>query len=342
MIAQELDFLKRPKAYGSQCAAVEVIETHMAWVFLAGEYAYKVKKPVKLPFLDFSTVERRREDCLLEVSLNRRMADGVYFGIVPLTITAHNRMQLGGCGEVIDWLVHMRRLPRDKMLDDRIRQGRSEVRTVAKVLTDFYMRTAPEPLLPERYVSGLRRDLRRNREALLEPSYRLSGATIRQIFLEMEAFVAREARLLGARAQEGHVLEGHGDLRPEHICLEDRPVIFDCLEFCRAFRVLDTADELSFLSMECDRIGAPFVGPELFETYRRLSGDDPPGRLLAFYRMHRACLRAKLAVWHLNDHPSDPRVWIETAGDYLRLAGSYVDELRSRPQPAVKMAFPTS
>ena len=127
------------------------------------------------------------------------------------------------------------------------------------------------------------------------------------------------------RAIDGRIVEGHGDLRPEHVCVESPPVIFDRLEFSRAFRLIDPADELAFLAMECERLGAPQVETELFGAYRRVTGDYPPPSLVYFYKVQRACLRARLAIWHLHDLPKSvwPR-WRAVAEEYLRLAESYI------------------
>jgi len=137
-------------------------------------------------------------------------------------------------------------------------------------------------------------------------------------------FLQRAPELFDRRAMEGRVVEGHGDLRPEHVSLESPPVIFDRLEFNRSFRIIDPADELAFLAMECERLGAPQVEQELFGVYHRITGDHPPLQLVHFYKAHRACVRARLAIWHLRDLEKSvwPR-WRTVAGEYLRLAESY-------------------
>ncbi len=134
--------------------------------------------------------------------------------------------------------------------------------------------------------------------------------------------------LLEERVDQGRVIEAHGDLRPEHICLCSPPVIIDCLEFNRAFRILDPVEELCFLAMECELLGAPFIGQRAFEVYRGITGDDPSPALIAFYKCYRACLRAKLAVWHIADPETNhPTKWTARANDYLRLADGYAETL---------------
>ncbi|MBC7294150.1 MAG: hypothetical protein H5T84_08655, partial [Thermoleophilia bacterium] len=113
-------------------------------------------------------------------------------------------------------------------------------------------------------------------------------------------------------------------LRPEHIWLGPEPVVIDCLEFEREFRILDTADELSFLAMECERLGAPSVGQSFLETYSEYTGDKPPEKLLHFYKSYRAALRAKITIWHIKDSEvRNPSKWSNLAGEYLRLAEAH-------------------
>jgi len=132
--------------------------------------------------------------------------------------------------------------------------------------------------------------------------------------------------------EEGHIVEGHGDLRPEHVYLGERLEILDCLEFNRAFRILDTADELAYLAMECTFEGDPRVAAWLFDEYADVSGDTPPEDLTAFYKCHRAMLRAKLAIWHLDNlPPPDREKWTGRARQYLELARAYGAVMNAKP-----------
>jgi aminoglycoside phosphotransferase family enzyme len=133
----------------------------------------------------------------------------------------------------------------------------------------------------------------------------------------------REATMFDDRVRQGKVVDAHGDLRPEHICVGPDPVIIDCLEFNADFRALDPVSELAFLSLECERLDAPWVSELILNTYQCESGDRPPGPLLVYYKKYHALVRAKIAVWHLKDPDvRDPAKWIIKAKDYLRRAGS--------------------
>jgi aminoglycoside phosphotransferase family enzyme len=320
--------LSRPESYPDKPAAVEVVQTHMSVVFLTGQHAWKLKKPVRHEFLDFSTLEARRADCEEELRLNRRLARDVYLEIVPLVVTPKGALCLGGDGVPVEWLVKMRRLPSQLMLDDAIRHGnvnRQDVRRLSLALADFYRRAEPVALDAALYRQRLERDIHANREGLTPPEYSMPAALVQSITASQLALLAREASLFDARVTQRRIVEGHGDLRPEHVCLGPEPLFIDCLEFSRDWRVLDPADELAYLALECEYAGAPWIGEVVFETYREATGDDPPAALVRFYKAYRATVRAKLSAWHLKDNPdpADQGKWIARAQRYLELADRY-------------------
>ena len=324
-LAAKVDFLRRPSAYPDAPRRGEAPETHMSWVFLTEQYVYKLKKPVRWDVLDFSTPELRRIDCEEEVRLNRRLARDVYLGVRALTLEPDGGLALDGAGRAVDWLVHMRRLPAESMLDHRIEAGRVEedhVRPVARLLARFYAAAEAIPCTPQAYRERLAEGTRADWRELLRPAFGLPGEQVSAIAKEQLAFLERRADLFEQRVREGRIVEGHGDLRPEHICLGPEPAIIDCLEFSRDLRVLDPADELAFLALECERLGAPAVGGWFLAAYAEATGDEPPPELLAFHRAYRALRRAKIAVWHLNDPDvRDPERWRRRALAYLALAG---------------------
>ncbi|HRP96496.1 MAG TPA: hypothetical protein PL143_09625 [Rhodocyclaceae bacterium] len=315
-------FLATPAAYAEPAARVETVETHMSWVFLTEDHAYKLKKPVRYDFLDFSTIAARRADCAAELVLNRRLAASVYLAAVALTLTDRGELRLGGDGPVADWLVRMRRLPARRMLDAAIAERRVDAADVARfmrVLTDFYRRAEIVATSPSAYREGFERAIRAHCAELCKPGYGLPAAAIARITAVQARFILRHAALLESRA--ARVVDGHGDLRPEHICLVDEPVVIDCLEFDRALRLLDPADELAYLALECERLGAADVGAQVFEHYAQATGDRAPDALIHFYKSFRACLRAQIAIWHTVDgRVRDHAKWRQRARDYLALA----------------------
>lgn len=327
-IEEKIAFLRQPDVYPDRPTRVEVIETHMSWVFLTETLVYKLKKSVRYDFLDFSTLEARKKDCEWEVCLNRRLAGQVYLGTVPLTIQEDGGLQLDGEGRVVDWLVQMHRLPADRMLDTAIREGTVDVEDVQKlsqVLTDFYRRSLPLLISPAEYLRRFEEDIQRNLIELRDNRYALPKAQLDRLAAAQRQFLAEQGGLLEQRARDGRIIDAHGDLRPQHICLTTPPVIIDCLEFNREFRILDPVDELAYLSMECERLGAAHIGDEILGHYSEAVGDACPIELMRFYKTFRACLRAKIAVWHIADHQvQDHQRWLRLAQTYLDLAERYL------------------
>jgi len=330
-IEAKVGLLRRPATYPDAPGRVDVVETHMSWVFLTDRYAYKMKKPVRYDFLDFSTLALRQRDCEEEVRLNRRFAPDVYLGTVPLTVDGCGNLHLGGEGEVIEWLVKMRRLPAERMLDNMIRQRtvqEEDVGKLAMLLARFYQGRSPAELSAEQYRAEFTNAMELNLRELSVPDYALPRRLIEQLHAAQRSFISREAGLFDARVAAEKIVEGHGDLRPEHICLTPAPVIIDCLEFNRRLRIVDPADELAFLSMECERLGAPRVGDRLFQTYAQVTHDQPAAGLVYFYKSFRACLRARFAIGHARElEKKDWPKWQHNAEEYLRLAEGYRERL---------------
>ena len=326
-LEEKVAFLRRPGSYPEGTETVDPVETHMAWVFLTDRRAYKLKKPVRYEFLDFSTPEARREDCLAEVRLNRRLAPDVYLGVTALRVE-DGQMRLDGEGRAVDWLTRMKRLSREAMLDRAIERGEvdgARLRAAARKLARFYGSAAPAGLSPGEYLDRLRRYVEENRRELTRPEFGLEKTRAGAVGRRLEGFLAERAGELAARVREGRIVEGHGDLRPEHVCLRPDPVFIDCIEFRREFRLVDPADELAFLGIECEVTGAARIGDVFLEIYRSETGDPAPPAIVEFYRCHRAFLRAKLSIWHVRDGAvTDPGRWRARARRYLELASGHL------------------
>jgi len=328
-LGAKVAFLSRTASYPEPTTRVECIETHMSWVFLTDGHAWKLKKPVRTPYLDFTTAARRRADAEAELSLNRRLTTGVYLAVEPLSLDDDGRLRLGDAGTVIDWLVRMRRLPAARMLDHLIRTGGATVDGVRRVvarLARFYRASVPVPTTPAAHRAVFAEGIAENRRELAAPAYGLPTALVASACAHQAAWVTEHAAQLDERVRQGRIIEAHGDLRPEHICVDDEPQIIDCLEFSRELRTLDPADELAFLALECERLGAAALATPILRTYTEITGDDPPPGLFAFYRSYRAGVRARLAIRHLADPaPRDPSKWVAQALAYLQLAERHIE-----------------
>ena len=322
-LGEKVAFLSSPAAYGRSAGAVTCRETHMSWVFLAGDRVYKLKKPVRFPYLDFSTLFRREMACRAELVLNRRLAPDVYDGVVALAKSSQG-LSIGGAGEVVDWLVVMRRLDERDTLEYAILEHRVQSwqldRLIATLL-QFYRHASPVFVSPATHIADWRRDLAYNRRVLLDPRLGLPSGQIRRVDRAQRLFLASRAPLLAARVRNRHIVDGHGDLRPEHIWLGDPARIIDCLEFNSRLRAVDPFDEIAFLCIECERLGAAWAGEYLRRRIAHALCDGLADDLFAFYRCHRATLRARLAVAHLLEPaPRTPEKWPRLARIYLDLA----------------------
>ena len=337
--AAKVAALRRPSCYPLPTQAVAAIETHMSWVFLTDAHAWKLKKPVRNGPQDFASLAARRFYCLEELRLNRRLAAPVYLDVLPLCVEAGGELRVGGEGPVVDWLVQMKRLPAAQMLDALLARGAAtaaQLQGVAARLCRFYRAQPPAPLEGPGYRALLLRQLAESERELCDPAWALPAARIRILCAAQRRFVEASARLLDGRVAGGRVVEGHGDLRPEHVYLGEPPAIIDCLEFSAELRLLDCADEVGFLALECERAGAPALAGALLEAYRAGSGDPVPDALVHFYQALRGCVRARLAIGHLRDarHRGSPK-WRQRARRYLALA---VRHLRAASAPSPRAA----
>lgn len=321
--ACKVDFLSDPKSYGHDVGRVEVRETHMSWVFLTRSDVFKLKKPVKLTHLDFSTLERRRRNCEAEVRLNSRLAPDVYHGVISLRLSSDGLLTLRGKGEVIDWLVHMKRLPEDDMLDRRIALShctKADIEKIGAVLGNFYSRAHVDEAEGKSYLYHLRSEHPINRSVLERPEFGLAPLASPTLDAFEHSLTSLSPSII-ARIEAGGMVEGHGDLRPEHICLNDLPRIIDCLEFDRKMRILDPFDEVNYLGLECEVLGAAWIRPVLLNALESVLNQRPAPELLAFYGTFRMLLRARLSAAHLlEDRIRKREKWKPLAEQYLMLA----------------------
>ena len=333
-IEAKLRYLQSTLAPASIGEPVRRIETHMSWVLLGGERVLKLKKPVRCPFLDFTTVHLRERNAHAELRLNRRLAPRVYLGLLALqwddgVFSLVPEEELPAPGRTVDWLVSMQRLPAQRMLDRVIARGelrQRDIDALLEVLVPFY-RDAPRPPISEdEYLQRLRDELAASRSVLAMPRFDLPQ--VHSLLDRMDQAVTRHQGMLQARVRGGRIVEGHGDLRPEHVCLIEPPVVIDALEFDLRLREVDPFDELSFLGLECAIAGDAVIGPQLTARCADALDDPPPAALLRLHTAHRALLRARLSVAHLLEaEVRTPQKWLPQAGRYLQHAGDALDGL---------------
>ena len=338
--------LSNPDFYPHHPAQVEVRETHISRVFLAGELAYKLKKPLVLPFLDYGTPQRRRHMCREEVRLNRRLAEDIYLGVRSVA-SGDDGLHLAAEDDpqAIDYLVWMRRYDERATLARKLTDGGAEkallesIDSLARLLVPFHerARTVAGEGAGERAVRGRVEENIRELLGLLGGS---SAASERVRTLERftGAFLAGHAAELDGRAQGGRVVEGHGDLRAEHVLLDGPVRVLDCIEFDPRRRELDVADELAFLAMDLTMRGAESLARRLIDAYRDAGGDPGNEALVAFYACFRALVRAKVAllrVAQLEAPDAERRRQSAAAEELLALAERFAWRARLAPVIAI-------
>jgi len=310
-------------AYLSAMPGVDqVIETHMAFVFLTDRFVFKLKKPVSFGYFDHRTLAARAQACNEEVRLNRALAGDVYLGTVSLLKT-ETGFALEGEGVVVDWLVRMLRLPADKMLDVLIPDGRIKssdtgVTVLIGHLTQFYRKQQLSPPPAGVYLEHLLREQAVNTENLDHMSRYLPGILLAPLTTGLEHRIARMSSEILEREAAALVIEGHGDLRPEHVCMTAPPVIFDRVETALEMRVIDVFDEVGYLAAECKLLGLPDLGDHLLRGLAEAGFAPPSPELQSTYAMFRLVTRARLALDHLRDPaPRTPEKWPLRAKAYL-------------------------
>jgi aminoglycoside phosphotransferase family enzyme/predicted kinase len=304
-----IEALTETTAYPHPVDRVEVRHTHISVVFLAGPFAYKVKKPVNLGFLDFTTLERRRHFCEEEVRLNRRLAPEVYLGVVPVSRSGL-RVKMEGRGEAVEWAVKMKRLPDEATLQQRLRRrlvGVELLNALARKVASFHARAeaGTHILAFGRFevVAG------NARENFAQVAHQVGSALSRTVFdrLQMltEEALARLRPLIESRAERGVPRDTHGDLHLDHVYLFPRRtppadlVIIDCIEFNERFRFADPVSDMAFLVMDLRFHGRRDLARAFALEYFRASGDEEGQALLPFYVAYRAAVRGKVEGFEL-------------------------------------------
>ncbi|HEY91286.1 MAG TPA: hypothetical protein G4O07_05570 [Dehalococcoidia bacterium] len=303
-------------------------QTQMSLVFLTEEYVYKLKKPVDLGYVDYTTLDKRLYFCNREVELNRRLCPDVYLGVLPVTRDG-NEIVINGTGETVDYAVKMKRLPGDAMMDGLLTRDRvtpEMITRVAERVADFHRKAD--------VISGFgdSATITTNTEENFSQTEEYIGRTItpeqyRRIMDYTRNFVRENSSLFEKRVAEGRVRDCHGDLHAAHICFVDNVCIYDCIEFNDRFRYCDVAAEVSFLAMDIDRYEKPGLSSAFVDSYIEKSGDRQLLQLLGFYKGYFAYVRGKVEGFKLNDalvSDEDKAKTLAVARKYFKLAESYL------------------
>lgn len=330
-----IEALQNPRLYDHPVHRFEVIETHISWVVLTGDYVYKIKKPVNFGFLDFSTLEKRRLNCLEELRLNSRLAPQLYLGLVKFNGSGKD-LQLNGQGPAIEYAVKMLQFPQTAQLDRLIAADGLDTDIVTQLagkVAQFHLSVDSAPQdSPWGGVGHVRKTVMENfqhiRNSVRDPPLlsqlnRLEQWSKRQ--LEILAPVIDERKVLG------FVRECHGDMHLRNIALwKDDIIIFDCLEFNKGLRFIDVISEIAFLLMDLEARELGPLAMHFLNTYLQITGDYEGLRLLCFYKVYRALVRAKVDILRSVQERPGSKEYAGTVEDfyrYLNLAKKYTRSL---------------
>ena len=320
-----------PKVYPHHPTSVELVETHISWVFLTGDLVFKVKKPVNLGFLNFGTLDQRRFFCDQEVELNQRLAPNLYLGVVPI-VRDGTSLIVDYEGTPIEYAVKMRQLPKARIMTQLLRTGQvtqEQVSHLAATIATFHKdavsndeisRGGAMDILKQNIVENVAQT---NNAINLGLISRNQFDTIRDYSLD---FLDRQAPLFASRKDDGFVRDCHGDLHSGQIFLANDVYITDCIEFNHRFRYIDVASDIAFLAMDLDYFGRPDLSRHLIDKYLHQTDDQQATILLDFYKCYRAYVRGKVTSFRLDsEHLSDgdKRELNFTARQYFNLAYSY-------------------
>lgn len=338
MIASQIDKLLTKGKFPEGTNQLMLVETHISWVILGDDFAYKIKKPIQYSFLDFSTVELRKHFCERELELNQRFSKDIYLEVLPIYQLAGSFIIGGTNGTLIDYTLKMRKLDPEKQMDILVlknKVGESDIKNLAERIVDFHQKTS---IIFKKEVS----DIRKKFSALIEEkeflTYNLninSGKIIESGIKASNTFLNNNKTLLTTRLKEGFFRDCHGDLHTRNIFLLPEPQPFDCIEFNDDYRHIDILNEVAFLCMDLDALGRHDLCEMFITHYNTLfptMRDEKEYRLFIYYKSYRANVRAKvnsLRAKSATDSTSKKKA-LEEVRKYLRLMDSYLTELNGR------------
>ena len=329
--------LLKSQAYPHRPQRIELVQTQMSLILLTGEYVYKIKKPVNLGYLDYTTLEKRHFFCHQELELNRRLCPDAYLAVVPITMSLRgaerrsNLLCVEGQGQAIEYAVKMKQLPQDRMMDVLLSRGQATLEMVASVaekLVDFHEKAETNQ---EIAAFGGLDVIRQNTDENFAQTEKYIGLTIPEAKYERikgytSNYIKSNASLFNERVRDGRIRDCHGDLHAAHVCFSDGICIYDCIEFNDRFRYSDVASEVAFLAMDLDRYQRADLSGQLVDSYVKLSRDEQLVSLLNFYKCYRAYVRGKVESFKLDDPyiPEEEKTKVlAVAQSYFKLAESY-------------------
>jgi hypothetical protein len=328
-----VEALLGPEAYPEDPGKIELIQTHISFVFLTKNFVYKVKKPVNFGFLDFSTLEKRRFFCEKELALNRRLCPDIYLEVVP--INKSNIIKINGIGETVEYALKMKRLPQEKIMTVLLKENKVDNKTIdkiAKKIAQFHSKAQTSTEINE---YGSLKIIKTNWNENFSQTQKYVNQTIpvaeyQFIQNRVKNFMEQNRPLFENRIKDGKIRDCHGDLHSGNIFITDEICIFDAIEFNDRFRYSDVASDVAFLAMDLDFQQRPDLSAYFIERYTVYSKDQQLTKLLPFYKCYRAYVRGKVISFKLDDpnvSGEEKTAATKEAQAYFKLAADYAKNL---------------
>jgi uncharacterized protein len=325
-----------PSLYPDPTNRVEMMQTQMSFIFLTGKFVYKLRKPVNLGYLDYSSLEKRHHFSQQELVLNRRLSPKVYLDVIPVK-RSKGKISLNGQGETIDYVVKMVYLPQNRMMNvllDRNRVTSEMVEQLAHKLVEFHTTANTSSEISS---FGKIENIKYNTDENFSQTEKYFGVTITEKqFQNIKQYTNRileeKADIFQERESTEKIKDCHGDLHSQHICFTTAINIFDCIEFNDRFRYCDVASEIAFLAMDLDHYGRADLSRSFTDAYIALSRDEKIKEVLKFYKCYRAYVRGKVGCFKYDDpyiSEEERKQTLQLTRGYFELAESYT---RSRPR----------
>jgi len=330
--------MMQPDFYPHPVSQIQMLQTHISWVFLTGQYAYKLKKPLDLGFLDFTSLEKRRFFCEQELSLNQRLTPAIYLEVLPIS-QAGDAYQLGNGDNIRDYCLKMLQFSQNDLLDRRLDSGSFDPAWMDVLAKDIATFHAAAETSRKIQAFGDTHFLHEHIMANLHVAEEQTGTVIESDQLNAirqfsKTFIHKHAKDFAMRQREGCIRDGHGDLHLKNMALfQGRPMVFDCIEFNDEYRMIDTMSDVAFLIMDCDARGHPDLGFRFLSRYLEFSGDYDGLKLLPLYLSYRASVRGKVACLLSGDKGIDAdqkTLQRAEALHYFSLAESYAVSTQPR------------
>ena len=333
---QVAEALMKPEAYEEDPGSIELVQTHISFVFLTKDFAYKVKKAVNLGFLDFTTLEKRRFFCEKELKLNRRLCKDMYLEVVPINKSKSNGIRIKGEGETVEFAVKMKRIAQERILSTLLEKNEvteALIGRIAKIIAEFHSKAKTNQNISK---FGSLRLIETNWKENFDQAEDFIGKTIsakdfKLIGERTEAFMKGNKALFEKRIAENRIRDCHGDIHSGNIFVSDKIYVFDAIEFNDRFRYSDVASDVAFLAMDLEFRERADLSNFLMRRYVEYSGDREVMTLLLFYKCYKAYVRGKVISFKLNDpNISDQEKdrAVKEAEAYFKLSSCYAKNLR--------------